>query len=680
LSENHRRALGVAFAHVDGLLSEIETSTSSSCSPFAKLVPDLTPVQAQVLGDYVAQLRAKMVAALEALNIPVPPPSVRASWSIRTSLTFAEVALDDIRPAALRGFGVIEPETAELIERLEADLARTLRRMSVYLVGGQDLAARIARLEAAPAVDIDLLRRLERIITERGLVEYRGALEALLERLESETYEVAVFGRVSSGKSSLLNAILGAALLPVGVTPVTAVPTRIVHGAEPRAVIRLAEGEERVVRVEELPDFVSEAGNPQNHKRVIRATVETPSPALRNCLVLVDTPGVGSLARAGVRETYAYLPRCDLGVLLVDGAGTLDREDLELLRLLDESGIPALVVLSKADLLVEADRRRLLDYLKEQTATQLGLELPVDLVSAFGPAAHLGRDWFEREIGSRAMRGRELARVSAQRKLAALREGVRASLEAMLSASRQRAEATPGLRAKVEAEVLEAEAALRDAGRLSEEGADRARSAAPPVLKAAARRMAELGGAPGPMLVQALVEAAEQLRNEVRAPCLEAARTLTRALAQMATLVPEVPLRPEDLVVDVLSQPTIDCPSALEAIEVRTARWLSRFPSIFEGRAAAKLEAAAGPVVERALSDLGTALRAWSRDALARLGEQFAAQAEPVRSLVRRRESGGVSLDAGALAVDFAELAEHTPSPAAAVSSVGEQAQRRMES
>jgi GTP-binding protein EngB required for normal cell division len=66
-------------------------------------------------------------------------------------------------------------------------------------------------------------------------------------------------------------------------------------------------------------------------------------------------------------------------VILVDGAGTLDRQDLELLRLLAESGIPALVVLSKADLLGEADRQRLLDYLKEQVASQFGLDLPVDL-------------------------------------------------------------------------------------------------------------------------------------------------------------------------------------------------------------------------------------------------------------------------------------------------------------
>jgi len=62
LNDNHRRALLVAFVHIDGLLAEMEAAAEASRSPFPTLVPDLSNVQRQVLGDYLAQLRAKMVA------------------------------------------------------------------------------------------------------------------------------------------------------------------------------------------------------------------------------------------------------------------------------------------------------------------------------------------------------------------------------------------------------------------------------------------------------------------------------------------------------------------------------------------------------------------------------------------------------------------------------------------
>jgi len=60
-----------------------------------------------------------------------------------------------------------------------------------------------------------------------------------------------------------------------------------------------------------------------NAKHVARINVELPSPRLRDGVVFVDTPGLGSLASAGATETIAYLPRCDLGVALLD-AGDLD--------------------------------------------------------------------------------------------------------------------------------------------------------------------------------------------------------------------------------------------------------------------------------------------------------------------------------------------------------------------
>ena len=112
-------------------------------------------------------------------------------------------------------------------------------------------------------------------------------------------FEVALFGRVSSGKSSLLNALLGSDVLPVGVNPITAVPTKLRYGPELRAGVAYGDGRSRLIDMDELARLVTEQGNPGNLQNIVRAIVELPSARLSEGILLVDTPGLGSLAKRG---------------------------------------------------------------------------------------------------------------------------------------------------------------------------------------------------------------------------------------------------------------------------------------------------------------------------------------------------------------------------------------------
>src|ERR1039458_2942806 len=97
--------------------------------------------------------------------------------------------------------------------------------------------------------------------------------------------------------------------------------------------------------VERLAEFVTEQGNPGNLRHVTRIVVELPAPRLEEGIVYVDTPGLGSLATAGAAETKAYLPRCDLGVVLIDAASTLTEDDLATVQALYDIGRAALELL-----------------------------------------------------------------------------------------------------------------------------------------------------------------------------------------------------------------------------------------------------------------------------------------------------------------------------------------------
>ena len=435
LNEGQRRRLFSNAQYADKLLSDIEAilNASESKSIFPKYVADLSPAQAQLIRSYIARFRNQLARAMDGLSIVSETPALGSLHSIRVTLTFVRVAVQEMAPHYLRGYGELAESVAPQLQGLCAELEGLLERLGAALADAPaaDLEARLERLQAAGG--LDLLRLTDRIVAGRGLVELRPRLAMIVERLESNRFEIAVFGRVSSGKSSLLNHVLETTALPVGVNPITAVPTRLIHGSQ--ALLTASFADRRVERlpIERLPEFVSELHNPANDKGVVRLVVELPSPRLRSGLAFVDTPGLGSLATAGAAETLAYLPQCDLGVVLIAAGSPLNDEDLSTILRLYEAAIPVKVLLSKADLLSPADLECALEYTASQLRTHLGAEIGVDPVSTAASHAHLLERWFSKEIAPLYEKHRQLAQESSRRKTAALREAVVAALKAKLN-------------------------------------------------------------------------------------------------------------------------------------------------------------------------------------------------------------------------------------------------------
>src|SRR5208337_3740271 len=264
LSQNHRRHILQGFLSVHKRMAELEALLveSATSSPFSQSVKDVSPTECRVVQDHFARIRAAMRAHLDDLGIPleVRPTSVR--WTFETSLMHLQTAVDDMGPKQLAGYGPLDPTGQAAVARIQDDLTRLLERVRAYLRQGlgRDLPARLARLDASGA-SVKTLAMLEEIIGRWRLVEYRPTLEMIVNRLEKPCFEVVVFGRVSSGKSSLLNHIAGLDVLPVGVTPVTAVPTRLEHGEEATAVVSFSESTPRLIDIKHLGEYASEEGN-----------------------------------------------------------------------------------------------------------------------------------------------------------------------------------------------------------------------------------------------------------------------------------------------------------------------------------------------------------------------------------------------------------------------------------
>jgi GTP-binding protein EngB required for normal cell division len=491
--------LRITCQYIDKILAEIEEilDSTGSKAAFPRYAADILPAQRRTIEDYIARVRAQLVRVLEGQRIAREKPSIPASRAVHVHLGAIDLAVEELKPKYMRGYGEVPEGVATELNGIVGELGGLIQRLDRYLSEGvgEDLKARVERLDRA-GNDLQLLKKIEEIVRVRGFVEFRPSIAAILDRAEDKSFEIAVFGRVSSGKSSLLNAILETDALPVGVTPITAVPTRIVHAQNPSLTIWFSESPTKILPIAELPQFATEQQNPGNQKHVVRLVLALPSRALRTGVAFVDTPGLGSLATSGARETLAYLPKCDLGVVLIDAGATLTAEDLQTIMALQQAAIPVNVLLSKADLLSAQDREQIVAYVKEHIASECRLDLPVHPVSVVASCRAMLDDWFEHQITPLYARSQELRATSIRRKIGALQDSVTAALQARLNRGQQTStDADEGARA-AEQTLRKATGIIAEMRSVSARYAEEATNAVSKAVAGAAKRLVEAWSQP----------------------------------------------------------------------------------------------------------------------------------------------------------------------------------------
>jgi GTP-binding protein EngB required for normal cell division len=641
LNENQQRHLVVSCQYIDKLLVEVEqiVTGSSSRPVFPRHTATLTVLQKKVLGDYLARIRDRLLSVLDSQHLRPAPPHAQDVFAIRTTLTFVDNAIEELKPKYMRGFGAVPDALVPTIDGIVDELRTIVRKLSEYLAEdpASDLQARLARLERGRD-DAGSLAVLERIITARGLVEYRPRLAMLVERASSRSFEIAVFGRVSSGKSSLLNHVLEAPVLPVGVTPITSVPTRITYGKDSTLHVWFADRPALTLTLDRLPELVTEQQNPSNARHVIRLVVELPARRLREGVVFVDTPGLGSLARGGAEQTMAYLPRCDVGAVLVDAGSTLTPDDLLTVQALHEAAVPATILLSKADLLAESECQRAIAYIAEQLLHELNVRAAVHPVSVMPGHAHLLDRWFSLEIEPLYERHQEAARVSLGRKIAALREAVHASLRVRLDRQDGWSHADPAAVQQAETELRRAAGLFGPTVQRCEELAESLTSLGGEVLGQAARRLRR-GGRMGEDDSQAVVDEigaslrdvvgdrVERIRLEVGGLATAGAHAIERAATALM-------LRAEPPRADVDDMPQLAL--AIAGVTLPRASLLAFSGALQVPYIERRLRRLVGGRLDESLTAHAKIVDAWARRAIEATRAAFEQQAEPLRTAFER--------------------------------------------
>jgi GTPase Era involved in 16S rRNA processing len=184
-------------------------------------------------------------------------------------------------------------------------------------------------------------------------------LQQTRQRLADPNVRVLIVGEFKQGKSQLLNALVNAPVCPVDDDIATAVPT-VVRYAEAAGVTLVRESQtdsgeplpaqRSEVPIEQLAQYVSEAGNPGNRQQLSYAEVGIPRRLLEGGMVLVDTPGVGGLGSSHGAATMGALPKADAVLLVSDAAQEYTAPELDFLAAARQLCPNVACVITKTDL------------------------------------------------------------------------------------------------------------------------------------------------------------------------------------------------------------------------------------------------------------------------------------------------------------------------------------------
>ena len=206
-------------------------------------------------------------------------------------------------------------------------------------------------------------RLIRRLLDELAAWEAeKRDLEILRQALEQldELFLLVVVGEFNSGKSAVINALLGEQYLPEGVTPTTDRVYIVKYGAP---------------------------GPPQFLEEDIQV-VSFPSDLLRE-MHIVDTPGTNAVLRRHEAVARDFVPRSDLVIFVTSADRPFSESERGFMEAIREWGKKILVAINKIDILESGNAvAEVVDYVRAQVQRLLGFEPEIFPVSARAALRH----------------------------------------------------------------------------------------------------------------------------------------------------------------------------------------------------------------------------------------------------------------------------------------------------
>ncbi len=196
------------------------------------------------------------------------------------------------------------------------------------------------------------------------LDDIASELKSESDKIKNEYLYLVVIGQFKRGKSTLINALIGNDLLPTAVLPLTSIITMIKFGEEQKVKIIFENESVLEIPQHELYNYITESGNPKNEKKVKLVEILFPSEFLKDGIVLIDTPGIGSLFLHNTKSTESFIPKIDAAIFVLSVDPPITQTEFQFFEEVRSNVDKFYFVINKIDLTNEKGTAEIIGYTK----------------------------------------------------------------------------------------------------------------------------------------------------------------------------------------------------------------------------------------------------------------------------------------------------------------------------
>lgn len=226
----------------------------------------------------------------------------------------------------------------------------------------------------------ELLKCIDSILIIENITG--GIYEELKEKIENNVFNLVVLGQFKRGKTTLINSLLGAEILPTAIVPLTSIATILKYGQTLNIKVYFNDGRVTEIEPASLTLYVTEKGNPRNEKDVQEVVITYPSSYLKDGVRLIDTPGVGSVYEHNTDVAYQYLPKSDAALFLLSVDQPVSKAELDFLKDVKEYSHRIFFLQNKADYVGSEDLEESISFSKKIIEECMGSEVKIFPLSA----------------------------------------------------------------------------------------------------------------------------------------------------------------------------------------------------------------------------------------------------------------------------------------------------------
>jgi hypothetical protein len=136
LNPNQRQRLLVTCKHIDELLGNMEETLNAAASKsvFPGYIGDISLPQRETIEDYIARLRGQLLQVLAKQSLAPEEARISAAHAIHVDLTFIEIAIAELAPHYMRGYGAVSEQGATDLQGVIAELQSTVKELHRFLL------------------------------------------------------------------------------------------------------------------------------------------------------------------------------------------------------------------------------------------------------------------------------------------------------------------------------------------------------------------------------------------------------------------------------------------------------------------------------------------------------------------------------------------------------------------